>query len=176
MHPLTEAVKRVQRTSNQHKYVWRNMLEHVLIVERLLGKALPQGVQIHHVDGNGLNNAHCNLVVCPNRAYHSLLHERTKALDACGNPNWRRCCFCKRWDAAEHLAFWKRGSTSGAVIAHRQCANEALQSFKKRNPEYVAKHLALRRKRYAEDAELRARVKARQRRYNATISKRNSPS
>ena len=30
--------------------------EHILIVENVLGKSLPEGAVIHHVDGNGLNN------------------------------------------------------------------------------------------------------------------------
>ena len=146
--------------SLREKYVWRNMLVHVLIAERLLGKELPRGAEIHHVDGNGRNNAHSNLVICPNHSYHALLHTRTEALDACGNADWRKCCFCKRWDAPENLAFWKRGSPSGTVIAHRDCANRTLRAYKERNPEWVAKHLARRRKKYAEDAELRERLKA----------------
>src|SRR3990167_645074 len=116
----------------QDKYVWRNMLEHVIIVERAIGRALPKGAQIHHVDGNGRNNECSNLVVCPNRAYHSLLHMRTAALNACGNPDWRKCGFCKKWDAPANLAFWKRGSPSGTVIAHRECANATQRSYKAR--------------------------------------------
>lgn len=136
------------------------MLEHVLIVERLLGKALPKGVEIHHVDGNGRNNTHSNLVVCPNHAYHALIHARTEALNSCGNTDWRRCGFCKQWDAPVNLAFWKRGSPSGTVIAHRKCANATLRAYKARNPEWEAKNLAKRRKKYAENPELRESIKA----------------
>lgn len=151
---------RKKQVSNRHKYVWRNMLEHVLIAERLLGRELRKGVEIHHVDGNGRNNAHSNLVICPDHGYHSLLHMRTEAIDACGNPSWRKCSYCKKWDAPERLAFWKRGSVSGTVIAHRECANDFNRAYKERNPEWVARNLAKRRKQYAENAELRESIKA----------------
>lgn len=72
--------------------------EHVRIAETTLGKKLPRGAVIHHVDGNGLNNDYSNLVVCPNEAYHKLLHQRQRALDASGNANWLVCVFCGIYD------------------------------------------------------------------------------
>lgn len=77
--------------------------EHKVIVEKVLGKSLGESVEIHHVDGNGQNNSHANLVVCPDHAYHALLHRRQRALDACGNANWLKCVFCKQYDAPEKL-------------------------------------------------------------------------
>ena len=55
-------------------------LQHVLIAEEALGKKLPPGAKIHHVDSNGLNNEPTNLVICPSESYHKLLHSRTRAL------------------------------------------------------------------------------------------------
>jgi hypothetical protein len=156
-----------KQQSTRGKYIWRNMLEHVLIVERALGREIRRPIEIHHVDGNGRNNAHSNLVVCPNHSYHALIHSRTEALNECGNVNWSKCCFCKKWDAPENLAFWKRGSPSGTVIAHRECANSTLRAYKARNPEYVARHLAKRREKYAQNEEHRERIKTSQRKYNA---------
>jgi hypothetical protein len=72
--------------------------EHQLIAERALGKSLPAGAHVHHVDGNRKNNAHSNLVVCPSDAYHKLLHLRQDAIDACGNASFRKCQFCHQWD------------------------------------------------------------------------------
>lgn len=66
---------------------------HVAIVEKLLGRELPRGVEVHHVDGNKRNNATSNLVVCPTRGYHRLLHYRQRIVDAGGNPNTQRICF-----------------------------------------------------------------------------------
>src|SRR5690242_4368171 len=50
--------------------------EHVMLAEKALGKQLPRGAQVHHVDGNKQNNAPNNLVVCEDASYHRLLHQR----------------------------------------------------------------------------------------------------
>lgn len=54
--------------------------KHVLLAEKALGRPLPAGVEVHHVDGDGFHNAPSNLVVCPDHAYHLLLHRRARML------------------------------------------------------------------------------------------------
>ena len=87
----------------QPRYNWithegKSALEHVVIASRALGKPLPKGAQIHHVDEDGHNNANANLVICPSKDYHKLLHVRMRALAATGNANWLKCHFCQQWD------------------------------------------------------------------------------
>ena len=77
--------------------------EHALVAERALGRALRDGEEVHHFDGNPKNNAPTNLVICPSRSYHMLLHMRQRALDACGNADWLPCYFCKKYDSPEAL-------------------------------------------------------------------------
>lgn len=94
------------------------VFEHILVCEKALGKPLPHGAVPHHHDGNQGNNAPSNLVVCQDLAYHNLLHQRQRALEACGNVHWRKCPFCKKYDAIENLQTY-RGSHY-----HRSCGNE----------------------------------------------------
>lgn len=82
---------------------------HVLAVEAVLGHALPFGAEVHHVNENKSDNTLTNLVVCPSRAYHKLLHQRKDALDACGNPNYRKCPFCKQYSEPETMTHSKHG-------------------------------------------------------------------
>ncbi len=98
----------------------RGRLEHVLTAERALGKPLPAGAEVHHVNEVRSDNQPSNLVICQDRAYHKLLHLRTAALNACGNPNFRRCRICKAWGDPSLMA------TTRGVEAwwHRACARE----------------------------------------------------
>lgn len=89
--------------------------EHIVIVERALGHALPDGAEVHHVDENKAHNAGANLVVCPDRTYHRLLHIRAAAFDACGNANYRRCAYCRNYDDPAAL------EGDGFRLYHRAC-------------------------------------------------------
>lgn len=91
--------------------------EHVEVAERALGKPLPSGAEVHHVDEVRSNNVPSNLVICPDHAYHMLLHVRTTALDACGHADWRKCSFCKVWDDPANLKFVGKSRQ----VFHRLC-------------------------------------------------------
>lgn len=102
--------------------------EHILIAEKALGKYLPNGAEVHHIDENKLNNRNNNLVICQDRAYHMLLHQRMRALKACGNPNWRHCRRCKKYDDIKNLIERPNGKTKtnkdGSVFVHLECDRE----------------------------------------------------
>ncbi len=67
-------------------------LQHVVIAEKALGKALPVGACVHHVDENKHNNANSNLVICQSHAYHFMLHVRARTLRAGGDPDTQKIC------------------------------------------------------------------------------------
>lgn len=50
--------------------------EHVILAEKALGKPLPYGVVVHHMNAPDDNHGAFKLIVCPNQAYHMLLHKR----------------------------------------------------------------------------------------------------
>jgi hypothetical protein len=97
-----------------HMRAGKIVFEHREIAERALGKPLPPGVQVHHVDGDPANNAPSNLVICPSQSYHKLLHARESAYAACGNYDWRRCQFCRQYDSQDRLMHTD-------VYFHRAC-------------------------------------------------------
>ena len=77
--------------------------EHVLIATKILGKPLPEGAVIHHINNNHYDNRPCNLMICESFSYHQVLHEREKAFKACGHATWRKCVFCKTYDKPKNL-------------------------------------------------------------------------
>jgi len=95
--------------------------EHILLAERILGRPLPPLVVIHHPKGNQDNSI---FVICENRTYHALLHQRMRSLLACGNATWRKCAYCKKHDDPKNLFFSKAGSP----IYHRVCMNEYIRN------------------------------------------------
>ena len=71
--------------------------ENILVAEKALGEPLPEKAVVHHIDGNTLNNANNNLVICQNQRYHMILHARKRALEGCGDANKRFCAVCNLW-------------------------------------------------------------------------------
>jgi len=71
--------------------------EYKAIVELAIGKPLPKGAEVHHVDSNPYNNENSNLVVCESRAYHCLLHSRARAIEQCGDVSKNQCRICGEW-------------------------------------------------------------------------------
>jgi hypothetical protein len=93
----------------KHGYVTKKIsgvfkFEHVRIAESLLGRSLPAGAVVHHVNEDRSDNRAGNLVICPSRAYHALIHRRMRAKNACGNPDWVKCTICKEYDSPENIS------------------------------------------------------------------------
>lgn len=71
--------------------------EHDLIAERVLGRRLPLGVVVHHVDGTRKNNSNDNLVILQSPADHNELHRKMRVRAVGGDP-WRDrlCSTCRK--------------------------------------------------------------------------------
>ena len=81
----------------------KEVYEHRVIAERVLGRHLKDEECIHHADENGHNNRHGNLVICPSNDYHKLLHYRIRALNESGNADYMKCEICGQWDDKKNV-------------------------------------------------------------------------
>lgn len=87
-------VYRRQHNGKDYKELGRERLHRVL-AEKALGHPLPAGAEVHHADGS--QNPSAQLVICPSRSYHQLLHVRMRIQAAGGNPNTQKLCgMCKQ--------------------------------------------------------------------------------
>ncbi len=105
--------------------------EHVMIAEKAIGKTLPIGAVVHHVNGVKDDNRNENLVICPSHSYHKLLHVRQRAMEETGNPDFRRCEICGEWDSTELMYIrkdkagqWHRACSSKARIERKRKARQ----------------------------------------------------
>lgn len=93
--------------------------EHILVIEKSMGRLLPPQALGHHVDEDKSNNHPSNLVACENSSYHMLLHRRTRAYRACGYAHWRKCIICHQYDDPKNMYVYK-----DRHAYHRKCKNQ----------------------------------------------------
>ena len=86
------------KNNGYHAIGGKKRFVHRLKAEGTLGRSLPNGVVIHHVNGSRASNENNNLVICQDEGYHRLLHTRTRALMATGDVHKRKCHYCKEYD------------------------------------------------------------------------------
>lgn len=91
--------------------------EHIIVAERMYGGPLPKGAQVHHKNKNPSDNRPENLEIFLTDAEHKERHRRERALAACGNEDWRSCCFCSQYDSLDNLVVRR----AGREIFHREC-------------------------------------------------------
>ena len=51
-----------------------DMLEHRLVMEKMIGRRLKKKEIVHHIDENRKNNKKANLYLCENRSKHGTVH------------------------------------------------------------------------------------------------------
>jgi hypothetical protein len=85
------------------------VFEHILVIEKALGKFLPDGTCPHHVNGKKDDNRPGNLVLCQDLDYHNFIHQRTRAFKACGHATWKKCTYCQQYDTLKNLHIQGKG-------------------------------------------------------------------
>lgn len=100
----------------------KRKFEHVVIAEKVLGKKLPSKAAVHHVNGIKDDNRNSNLVICPDAAYHNMLHVRIAAKKACGDPNKRTCSYCKKYDLISSMSKKVDVQNNSFSFYHKDCA------------------------------------------------------
>lgn len=103
---------------------------HVLVAERAIGKPLPPGAEVHHVNGVKSDSRNANLVICQDSAYHHLLHKRARILKAGGDPNTQRICsYCQRLRLFDQMVKQGESHPRGPVgTACKECVSARVKA------------------------------------------------
>lgn len=101
---------------------------HRYLAAKALGKALPVKAEVHHHNGSRTGG---QLVICEDKAYHKLLHKRTQAYLATGDPNKKTCAFCSQWDDPENMIGYF-GKNPNGRFHHASCKSEWERNYRMR--------------------------------------------
>lgn len=125
----------------------RAMRAHVAIAEKALGKRLPKGAEVHHVNRIPHDNRNENLVICEDHKYHGLLHRRQRVVDAGGNPDLHWICrncgllpldqFTRHWEKDEKL-----------TTSCHDCRRKSAKVYRAKKGIVPRPHLKIKRRRY----------------------------
>lgn len=113
---------------------------HVFIMSEMLGRALTDLEVVHHIDEDKGNNSPGNLQLFANQAEHLTHHMHLRALHECGNPNYRKCPYCKQYDNPEDMS--QRNDEHANYYYHTACVdlyNVSMRGDTRRTPEGRAK-------------------------------------
>lgn len=113
------------------KSVRREDRKYRIIIEKILGKEMPQNAVVHHIDGDRSNNSNNNLVVCDSTAYHALIHKRTRALKVSGDVNKRKCLMCGEYDSIDKMRPKKQSGCKGLNYYHIECSRKRYDPYKR---------------------------------------------
>jgi hypothetical protein len=90
----------------------------IITAEKAIGKELPAGAIVHHVNENKADNRNANLVVCQDRAYHNFIHKRMRAVESGFPPHYRKCAYCHSYDDPQKM------TENYQHVYHCSCVNE----------------------------------------------------
>ena len=90
---------------------------HVFVMSEILGRPLKEGEVVHHEDEDTRNNTPGNLMLFESQAEHLLYHAKARALEACGDASFMKCCHCKEYDNPSNM----KVSKTAYAAYHIEC-------------------------------------------------------
>lgn len=128
--------KRIYKHGHPNAKVNGQIFEHVFVMTEMLGRALTDLEVVHHVDEDKMNNSPKNLQLFATQAEHLSHHKCLRAMQECGNPDYRKCPFCGHYDNPEEMVKQRAGGSE--TYLHKACKDLA-NAERRSTPEGRAK-------------------------------------
>lgn len=126
-HLKTRINKRGYELLVQYTRTGNGIYYHTIVVEKNLGKQLPEGALVHHINYNKSDNRIHNLLICKNSFHHGEIHRQTDAFKACGNASWLRCVHCKKYDSPKTIY-----TDNASRYYHKNCSSKYARELRRR--------------------------------------------
>jgi hypothetical protein len=94
---------------------YKRIFVHVKITEEATGIKIIKPILVHHANKNRSDNHKGNLVICPDAAYHRLLHNRLNAVINGFPAHFRKCPYCFNYDDPGNM------DKAGKSYRHKKC-------------------------------------------------------
>jgi len=107
----------IKKTDHPRADVRGYVFEHILVMEKSIGRHIKTHECVHHIDEAPNNNNLSNLFLCRDNAEHKTIHLQKRAAVACGNQFWRKCRLCKVYDDTDKMYF----NPANNSYHHRAC-------------------------------------------------------
>ena len=109
--------------------------EHILVMEKALGRLITPSEIIHHIDEDRTNNNIGNLMLFKTKAMHIAYHSRLKAFQTCGHYDWLPCSYCHKYDSPENMvtrSYKNKSYPDMTTARHKECASIYLKGYRER--------------------------------------------
>lgn len=105
--------------------------EHILVVEKIIGRRLRGKEEVHHKNGDKKDNRPENLHLCSGRKEHMILEKQALRLADTGSLSLRRCIYCKQVKQLDQF-YNRKDSWDGKTNSCKECELERVKRYKKR--------------------------------------------
>ncbi len=100
---------------------WGYIQRSRVVCEEYNGIIFPKETVFHHINGVHNDDRPDNLLIFNSSVEHTRYHRTIRALEECGNGNYRKCCFCGEYGDPKEKDWYELPNKNAW---HRKCKSK----------------------------------------------------